>query len=181
MLRKGVLPTPADGRSVRKGRPGPHRYLIEGKLAWWRLQLSSAAQFSLRCGGYPPASGDPESVSSSDGGIALLAAVAKRARLFATIAPLFADRRDSSRVLHSMEHMLSIRVIGLAADSFDCSDSKDIHRDPMLRFGASIRSLNLPSRPMLSRFEHKPTLPLRRPAENFLGFCTQDPQPNGFA
>ena len=51
-----------------------------------------------------------------------------------------------------MGRMLSTRVLGLAAGYFDCSNSKDLLRDPMLGLGAGNRALGLPSPPTLSRF-----------------------------
>lgn len=98
-----------------------------------------------------------EADASSDGGIALLSAAAKRTGLFDAVTPDLVDNRDPLRVVHSHERLLATRVLGLAAGYFDCSDSKDLRGDPMLRLAAGGRDLDLPSQPTLSRFEHTPS------------------------
>ena len=95
--------------------------------------------------------------ASSDGGVALLAAAAKRTGLFGVIAGVAQGPRDPTRVIHSQERLLATRVLGLAAGYFDCSDSGDLRSDPMPRLGVGDRELDLPSQPTLSRFEHTPS------------------------
>lgn len=69
---------------------------------------------------------------TSDGGGVLLREVEKRIGLIQDLAKCFEDRRDPSRVEHSVEDLLAQRIYGLALGYEDLNDHEELRQDPLL-------------------------------------------------
>jgi hypothetical protein len=68
---------------------------------------------------------------SSDGGVLLLRETAEAMALFPQMAECFADHRDPSRVEHSVEELLTQRVLALACGYEDLNDHDTLRTDPL--------------------------------------------------
>lgn len=93
---------------------------------------------------------------SSDGGVLLLAQLDKKLGLSKRLAACFNDKRDASRVIHSMEDLFRTRILLMAQGYDDCDDADFLRHDPL--FKTALDRLpetgdGLPSQPTLSRFE----------------------------
>jgi len=96
---------------------------------------------------------------SSDGGLILLQAADRALRLTERIARALGDRRDPSKVEHSVEELVRQRVFGLAAGYADGNDAARIGSDPMQKLVVGrdpLSGADLASQPTLSRFENRP-------------------------
>lgn len=94
---------------------------------------------------------------SSDGGAGLLGTVDGRLGLTEGLATALADRRDPSRVQHSVEDVLRQRVFSIALGYCDQNDAARVGADPMLKGlsgRAPVKGEDLASQPTLSRFEN---------------------------
>ena len=93
---------------------------------------------------------------TSDGGLALLAGVDRRVGLTSALAACVGDRREPSRVAHSVEDLLRQRVYSIALGYPDANDAAQLARDPALLMALERRCGvdGLASQPTLSRFEH---------------------------
>jgi len=69
---------------------------------------------------------------SSDGGSLLLQETDAKMNLLSRFAHCFVDRRDQSRIEHSVEQMLRQRVFGLAMGYEDLNDHEQLRQDPLL-------------------------------------------------
>ena len=69
---------------------------------------------------------------SSDGGALLLKDVEARAGLLGQAARCFIDHRDPERIEHSVEELVSQRVVGLALGYEDLNDHDELRHDPLL-------------------------------------------------
>jgi hypothetical protein len=95
--------------------------------------------------------------SSSDGGAVLLKAVDRRLGLLDRLAGALVDRRDPSRVRHTVRDLLAQRVFGIACGHADANDADALADDPihkLLLDRDPIHGPRLASQPTLSRFEH---------------------------
>jgi len=81
---------------------------------------------------------------TSDGGAPLLRQVDRRNGLLRRFAGCFLDRRDSSRIEHSVAEMVSQRVYGLAPGYEDLNDHEQLRHDPLLGLLAGKRDLDSP-------------------------------------
>ena len=71
-------------------------------------------------------------VISSDGGALLLREVDQRINLLPRLAACFEDGRDSRRIEHRVEELVSQRVYGLALGYEDLNDHDELRSDPLL-------------------------------------------------
>lgn len=95
--------------------------------------------------------------SSSDGGAVLLKACDKRLGLIEALATCLRDRRDPTRIRHSLKELVGQRVYGMACGYEDCNDSARLATDPMQRLLLDrdpLQGTTLASQPTLSRFEN---------------------------
>jgi len=69
---------------------------------------------------------------SSDAGALLLRDVEVRTGLLAKAARCFRDHRDPRRIEHSVEELVSQRVVGLALGYEDLNDHDELRHDPLL-------------------------------------------------
>ncbi len=95
--------------------------------------------------------------SSSDGGAVLLKACDERLGLTAALAECLPDRRQQSKVEHSVHDLVRQRVYGIACGYEDCNDTARVGADPVQKLlvdrdptGDTV----LASQPTLSRFEN---------------------------
>lgn len=88
---------------------------------------------------------------SSDGAVVLLDKLERKHKVIARMAGLIPDRRDTSKVTHSVEKLLRQRVFTLMQGYEDCNDVDHLKNDPL--FG-DILGGELASQPTLSRFEN---------------------------
>ncbi len=93
--------------------------------------------------------------TSSDGGAILLKAADRRMGMISSMAESFTDRRDSSRVRHEVEEILSQRIFGIACGYEDGNDAARIAADPVMKTlaGRDPFGEDLASQPSISRFE----------------------------
>ena len=95
--------------------------------------------------------------TSSDGGVALLAAVDRRIGLTASIAEHAVDPRDPARIQHEWIELFRQRVYSIALGYADQNDATTLRGDPLLKGVAGREPLwgdDLASQPTLSRFEN---------------------------
>jgi Transposase DDE domain group 1 len=95
--------------------------------------------------------------ASSDGGALLLKAVDDRFGLTWRLASALHDRRQPSKVAHSLRDLLRQRVFGLACGYADCNDAARLADDPihkLLLERDPLEGAALGSQPTLSRFEN---------------------------
>ena len=69
---------------------------------------------------------------SSDGGGLLLREVERRTNLLTQFAACFRDYRNPTRVEHSLESLISQRVVGLALGYEDLNDHDQLRHDPLI-------------------------------------------------
>jgi len=69
---------------------------------------------------------------SSDGGVLLLGEVERRRGLLRRFAACFQDHRTAALVEHSVEELVSQRVLGLALAYEDLNDHEELRSDPLL-------------------------------------------------
>lgn len=97
--------------------------------------------------------------TSSDGGAVLLKAADRQMGMISSMAKSFTDRRDSSRVRHEVEEILSQRIFGIACGYEDGNDAARIASDPVMKTlaGRDPFGEDLASQPSISRFERSAT------------------------
>jgi Transposase DDE domain group 1 len=93
---------------------------------------------------------------SSDGGLLLLRRADERVGLSRAAAAVLSDRRDPSRITHSLRDLLAQRIYGLCCGYEDLNDH-DTLRDDLLMQTAVGRVDALASSPTLSRLETRAT------------------------
>ena len=94
---------------------------------------------------------------SSDGGALLLKAADRRYGLSAALAGCLKDKRQASKVDHSLHELLAQRVFAIACGYPDANDSARLASDPvhkMLLDRDPVSGRDLASQPTLSRFEN---------------------------
>ena len=70
---------------------------------------------------------------SSNGGLVVLREIARKLDLAQVIAGPLVDSRDPSRVLHTYAHMVTARMMAIAAGHEDCDDLDALREDPALK------------------------------------------------
>ncbi len=97
--------------------------------------------------------------TSSDGGAILLKAADRRLGMISAMAEGFTDRRDTSRVKHEIEEILSQRIFGIACGYEDGNDAARLASDPVMKTlaGRDPFGEDLASQPSISRFERSAT------------------------
>jgi Transposase DDE domain group 1 len=81
---------------------------------------------------------------SSDGGAPLLREVDRKINLLGRLAGCFLDGRDPQRIQHTVEEMLSQRILGLALGYEDLNDHEQLRSDPLLALLSGKRDLDEP-------------------------------------
>lgn len=97
---------------------------------------------------------------SSDGGLLLLREVEQRLGIARRLAGCFRDRRDPSRVVHSIEEMLRLRMLAIAAGYEDANDCDTLRFDPVMKMAVGLApesGKDLCSQPTISRLENAPS------------------------
>jgi hypothetical protein len=96
---------------------------------------------------------------SSDGGAVLLKAADQRLGLTSALAGCLQEERQSGKICHEIEELLTQRVMGIALGYEDANDAARLAADPVhkLLVGRDpIQGEDLASQPTLSRFENAP-------------------------
>lgn len=94
--------------------------------------------------------------SSSDAGAVLLRAVDERLGLTRSLAGALSDRRQGSKVRHSLQDVLRQRIYGIACGYEDNNDAARLRHNPtqkLLLDRDPFSGATLASQPTLSRFE----------------------------
>jgi len=94
---------------------------------------------------------------TSDIGVSFLHRVDKRLGLSGRLAAALVDRRDSSKVRHSVRDLLMQRIALISAGYEDANDSTTLRHDPafQLALGRVPGETPLASQPTVSRFEQR--------------------------
>ena len=96
---------------------------------------------------------------SSDGGVMLLALAERRIGIAERLAAAITDRRDPTRVVHSLPDMLRARILAIACGYEDADDLDHLRRDPALKLACGHlpdSGRDLCSQPTMSRCENAP-------------------------
>ncbi len=97
---------------------------------------------------------------SSDGGVLLLRAIEKKLGLAQRLSACLKDKRDPDFIKHSVEEMLRLRVLAIAAGHEDANDFDRLRYDPIFKMAAGRSPEDgdpLCSQPTLSRLENAPS------------------------
>lgn len=92
--------------------------------------------------------------TSNDGGLLLLREVENQIGLIKDLANCIKDERHQSYIDHSINSMLSQRVMQIAAGYEDANDCNELKDDEILKLCAN-QSKALATQPTISRFENK--------------------------
>ena len=95
--------------------------------------------------------------ASSDGGALLLKACDERLGLSQAMAACLSDRRQSSKVIHSLQQLFQQRMFAIACGYADANDAARLADDPVFKLlldRDAISGAALASQPTLSRFEN---------------------------
>ena len=98
---------------------------------------------------------------SSDGGVMLLGLAERRIGVAEKLAAEIADRRDPTRVVHSLADILRARILAIACGYEDADDLDHLRSDPALKLACGHlpdSGRDLCSQPTMSRWENAPTL-----------------------
>ena len=98
---------------------------------------------------------------SSDGGVMLLGLAERRIGVADKLAAEIADRRDPTRVVHSLADILRARILAIACGYEDADDLDHLRSDPALKLACGHlpdSGRDLCSQPTMSRWENAPTL-----------------------
>jgi len=97
---------------------------------------------------------------SSDGGVLVLRNVEKQLGLAHRISACLKDRRDPDCIKHTVEEMLRLRMLAIAAGYEDANDFDRLRYDPIFKMAAGRSPEDgdpLCSQPTLSRLENAPS------------------------
>ena len=98
---------------------------------------------------------------TSDGGVMLLAMAERRLGIADRLARAFPDRRDPSRITHTLADMIRSRAFAIACGYEDADDLDILRGDPAFKLACGRlpeSGADLCSQPTLSRFENAPSL-----------------------
>ena len=84
-------------------------------------------------------------VINSDGSALLLRDVDRHMKLLPRLAACFEDRRDSRRIEHRVEELVSQRVYALSLGYEDLNDHDELLRDPLLAGKSTLNRLERPT------------------------------------
>jgi len=98
---------------------------------------------------------------SSDGGVMLLALAERRMGIADKLAAEIVDRRDPTRVVHTLSDILRARILAIACGYEDADDLDHLRSDPALKLACGHlpdSGRDLCSQPTMSRCENAPSL-----------------------
>jgi hypothetical protein len=98
---------------------------------------------------------------TSDGGVLLLAEAERRLGLADKLASVIADRRDPSRIIHTLPSILRARILAIACGWEDADDLDTLRHDPAFKLACGRlpdSGADLCSQPTMSRWENAPGL-----------------------
>ena len=98
---------------------------------------------------------------TSNGGVMLLAMAERRLGLANNLARVFPDRRDPTRVVHSLVDMFRARMFAICCGYEDADDLDHLRSDPAFKLACGRlpdTGRDLCSQPTLSRLENSPRL-----------------------
>ena len=98
---------------------------------------------------------------TSDGGVMLLAMAERRLGIAERLARMFPDRRDPTRITHTLADMIRARVFAICCGYEDADDLDFLRTDPAFKLACRRlpdTGLDLCSQPTLSRLENAPGL-----------------------
>lgn len=98
---------------------------------------------------------------TSDGGVMLLAMAERRLGIADRLARSFPDRRDPSRITHTLADMIRARAFAIACGYEDADDLDSLRVDPAFKLACGRlpeTGAALCSQPTLSRLENAPSL-----------------------
>ena len=98
---------------------------------------------------------------TSDGGVMLLSMAEQRLAIAERLARCFPDRRDPSRITHTLADMVRARILAIACGYEDADDLDALRVDPAFKLACGRlpdTGANLCSQPTLSRLENAPSL-----------------------
>src|SRR5512139_3981563 len=98
---------------------------------------------------------------ASDGGVMLLAMAERRLGIADRLARVFPDRRDPSRITHTLADMIRARAFAIACGYEDADDLDFLRTDPAFKLACGRlpeTGVDLCSQPTLSRLENAPAL-----------------------
>ena len=98
---------------------------------------------------------------TSNGGVMLLAMAERRLGLAARLARVFPDRRDPTRIVHSLADMFRARMFAICCGYEDADDLDHLRFDPAFKLACGRlpdTGRDLCSQPTLSRLENAPRL-----------------------
>jgi hypothetical protein len=98
---------------------------------------------------------------TSNGGVMLLAMAERRLGLADKLARVFPDRRDPTRVVHSLVDMFRARMFAICCGYEDADDLDHLRSDPAFKLACGRlpdTGRDLCSQPTLSRLENAPRL-----------------------
>lgn len=98
---------------------------------------------------------------TSDGGVMMLALVERRLGIAERLARLIPDRRDPTRITHSLADMIRARIFAICCGYEDCDDLDALRTDPASKLACGRlpdTGVDLCSQPTLSRLENAPRL-----------------------
>jgi hypothetical protein len=96
---------------------------------------------------------------SSDGGVMLLAAAARRTGIAQKLAAVIPDARDPTRVVHPLAEILLARILAIACGYADGDDLDTLRADPAFKLACGRlpeSGADLMSQPTVSRWENAP-------------------------
>ena len=96
---------------------------------------------------------------SSDAGVLLLREAERRLGIAARLAACIPDRRDPERISHSLDEMLRLRMLAIAAGYEDADDCDRLRDDPVFKMAVGRLPESgeaLCSQPTMSRLENTP-------------------------
>src|SRR3974390_346224 len=98
---------------------------------------------------------------TSNGGVMLLAMAGRRLGLAGKLGRVFPDRRDPTRVVHSLVDMFRARMFAICCGYEDADDLDYLRSDPAFKLACGRlpdTGRDLCSQPTLSRLENAPSL-----------------------
>jgi Transposase DDE domain group 1 len=98
---------------------------------------------------------------SSNGGVMLLALAERRIGIADRLAAEVTDRRDPTRVVHTLSDILRARILAIACGYEDADDLDHLRSDPALKLACGHlpdSGRDLCSQPTVSRWENAPSL-----------------------
>jgi len=98
---------------------------------------------------------------TSDGGVMLVAEAERRLGIAALLAAAIPDRRDASRVTHTLADILRARIFAIACGYEDADDLDSLRFDPAFKLACGRlpdSGRDLCSQPTVSRWENAPDL-----------------------